>query len=441
MIWALCLDRLQDEMPANLFGMWIRPLQVEENDTTLRLLAPNPFFRKHIAEKYLDRIRLLAADFSHGLVSDVSLEVGTTFVRLEEPRRITPPPLPTLIVEQPKSSLNEGSTFENFVLGKANQMAYAACQHVVSNLGDTGHNPLFLYGATGLGKTHLMQAIGHGLLAARPNARVLYMTSERFVGGFVSALQRGAIDDFKKSCRSLDLLLIDDIHFLAGKGASLEEFFYTFNSLLENRGQIVLTSDRYPKEIPDLDDQLKSRFSWGLAVELEPPDLETRVSILRKKAELKNMELPKSSALFIAQHIQANVRELEGALNKVIALANFQRKAIDIDMVKNALKDILAVRARQINIESIQKVIAEYYRIPLRELTGHKRLRIYARPRQIAMALARELTGDSYPDIGLAFEGRDHSTVMHACDKVDELRKMDKEIAEDYHNLIRLLHG
>lgn len=441
MIWALCLDRLQDEMPANLFGMWIRPLQVEENDTTLRLLAPNPFFRKHIAEKYLDRIRLLAADFSHGLVSEVSLEVGTTFVRLEEPRRITPPALPTLMVEQPKSSLNDGSTFENFVLGKANQMAYAACQHVVSNLGDTGHNPLFLYGATGLGKTHLMQAIGHALLAVRPNARVLYMTSERFVGGFVSALQRGAIDDFKKSCRSLDLLLIDDIHFLAGKGASLEEFFYTFNSLLESKSQIVLTSDRYPKEIPDLDDQLKSRFSWGLAVELEPPDLETRVSILRKKAELKNMELPKSSALFIAQHIQANVRELEGALNKVIAMANFQRKAIDIDMVKNALKDILAVRARQINVESIQKVIAEYYRIPLRELTGHKRLRIYARPRQIAMALARELTGDSYPDIGLAFEGRDHSTVMHACDKVDELRKMDKEIAEDYHNLIRLLHG
>lgn len=441
MIWALCLDRLQDEMPANLFGMWIRPLQVEENDTTLRLLAPNPFFRKHIAEKYLDRIKLLVADFSQGRVDEVSLEVGTTFVRLEEPRRITPPPLPSLIVEQPKSSLNEGSTFANFVQGKTNQVAYSACQHVVSNLGDTGHNPLFLYGATGLGKTHLMQAIGHALLAVRPNARVLYMTSERFVGGFVSALQRGAIDNFKKSCRSLDLLLIDDIHFLAGKDASLEEFFYTFNSLLESKSQVVLTSDRYPKEIPNLDDQLKSRFSWGLAVELEPPDLETRVSILRKKAELKNIDLPKSSALFIAQHIQANVRELEGALNKVIALANFQRKAIDFDMVKIALKDILAVRARQINIDSIQKVIAEYYRIPLRELTGHKRLRIYARPRQIAMALARELTGDSYPDIGLAFEGRDHSTVMHACDKVDELRKMDKEIAEDYHNLIRLLHG
>ncbi len=441
MIWALCLDRLQDEMPANLFGMWIRPLQVEESDTTLRLLAPNPFFRKHIAEKYLDRIRLLAADFSQGRVTDVSLEVGTTFVRLEEPRRITPPPLPSSALEQPKSSLNEGSTFANFVQGKANQMAYAACQHVVAKPADAGHNPLFLYGATGLGKTHLMQAVGHALLAAKPNARVLYLTSEKFVGGFVSALQRGAIEDFKKSCRTLDLLLIDDIHFLAGKGASLEEFFYTFNTLLENRGQIILTSDRYPKEIPDLDEQLKSRFSWGLAVELEPPDLETRVGILRKKAEIKGLDLPKPAALFIAQHIQANVRELEGALNKVIAMANFQRKVIDIDMVKNALKDILAVRARQVNIDSIQKVIAEYYRIPIRELTGHKRLRIYARPRQIAMALARELTGDSYPDIGLAFEGRDHSTVMHACEKVEELRKLDKEIAEDYHNLIRLLHG
>ena len=231
------------------------------------------------------------------------------------------------------------------------------------------------------------------------------------------------------------------IHFLAGKGASLEEFFYTFNTLLENNGQIILTSDRYPKEIPDLDEQLKSRFSWGLTVQLDPPDLDTRVGILRKKAEINKMDLPKPAALFIAQHIQANVRELEGALNKVMATARFQGRAIDIDIVKHALKDVLAVRARQVNIDSIQKMVAEYYRIPLRELTAHKRTRIYARPRQIAMALARELTGSSYPDIGLAFEGRDHSTVMHACEKVDELRKLDKEVAEDYHNLIRSLHG
>jgi chromosomal replication initiator protein len=441
MIWAQCLDRLQNEMPANLFGMWIRPLQVEENGTTLRLLAPNPFFRKHIAEKYLDRIQLLVVDVSQGAVNEVSLEVGTRLVRVEEPRLVTPPPPPPLVMNKPKTSLNERFVFENFVQGKANQMAYAACQNVVSKLGDTGHNPLFLYGSTGLGKTHLMQAVGHAVLASKRNARVLYLTSEKFVGGFVSALQRGAIDEFKKSCRTLDLLLIDDIHFLAGKGASLEEFFYTFNSLLETKGQIILTSDRYPKEIPDLDEQLKSRFSWGLAVELEPPDLETRVGILRKKAEINKMELPKPAALFIAQHIQANVRELEGALNKVIATARFQGKAIDLDIVKHALKDVLAVRARQVNIDSIQKIVAEYYRIPLRELTGHKRLRIYARPRQIAMALARELTGNSYPDIGLAFEGRDHSTVIHACDKVEELRRSDKEIAEDYHNLIRSLHG
>ncbi|PTQ91231.1 chromosomal replication initiator protein DnaA [Agitococcus lubricus] len=441
MIWTLCLDRLQDEMPANLFGMWIRPLQVEENDTTIRLLAPNPFFRKHIAEKYLERIRLLAADFSQGRITNVSLEVGTKFVRVDESVVPPSPPLPSSVVERPKTSLNEGFTFDNFVQGKANQMAYAACQHVISHPAATGHNPLFLYGATGLGKTHLMQAVGHALLQRKRDARVLYLTSEKFVGGFVAALQRGALEDFKKSCRALDLLLIDDIHFLAGKGASLEEFFYTFNSLLENKGQIILTSDRYPKEIPDLDEQLKSRFSWGLAVELEPPDLETRVGILRKKAEINRMELPKPAALFIAQHIQANVRELEGALNKVIATARFQGRSIDIDIVKNALKDVLAVRARQINIDSIQKVVAEYYRIPLRELTGHKRLRLYARPRQIAMALARELTGESYPDIGLAFEGRDHSTVMHACEKVDELRKLDKTVAEDYHNLIRSLHG
>ncbi len=441
MIWAQCLDRLQNEMPANLFGMWIRPLQVEESGTTLRLLAPNPFFRKHIAEKYLDRIQLLVVDVSQGSVSEVSLEVGTRLVRVEEPRLVTPPPPPPLVVNKPKTSLNERFVFENFVQGKANQMAYAACQNVVSKLGDAGHNPLFLYGSTGLGKTHLMQAVGHAVLASKRNARVLYLTSEKFVGGFVSALQRGAIDEFKKSCRSLDLLLIDDIHFLAGKGASLEEFFYTFNALLETKGQIILTSDRYPKEIPDLDEQLKSRFSWGLAVELEPPDLETRVGILRKKAEINKMELPKPAALFIAQHIQANVRELEGALNKVIATARFQGKPIDLDIVKHALKDVLAVRARQVNIDSIQKIVAEYYRIPLRELTGHKRLRIYARPRQIAMALSRELTGNSFPDIGLAFEGRDHSTVIHACEKVEELRRLDKEIAEDYHNLIRSLHG
>lgn len=440
MIWTQCLDRLQDEMPANLFGMWIRPLQVEENDTIIRLLAPNPFFRKHIADKYLERIRLLAADLSQGRISEVSLEVGTRFARLEETQPASPP-LPSPAADRPKPSLNEGFTLENFVQGKANQMAYAACQHVISKPADMGHNPLFLYGSTGLGKTHLMQAVGHALLQRKPDARVLYLTSERFVGGFVSALQRGAIDDFKKSCRSLDLLLIDDIHFLAGKGASLEEFFYTFNSLLESKGQIILTSDRYPKEIPDLDEQLKSRFSWGLAVELEPPDLETRVGILRKKAELNKMELPKPAALFIAQHIQANVRELEGGLNKVIATARFQGKPIDIDIVKSALKDVLAVRARQINIDSIQKMVAEYYRIPLRELTGHKRLRNYARPRQIAMALARELTGESYPDIGKAFEGRDHSTVIHACEKVEDLRKTDKTVAEDYHNLIRSLHG
>lgn len=443
MIWTLCLERLQDEMPANLFGMWIRPLQVEESDIHLRLLAPNPFFRKHIAEKYLERIRLLAADFSEGRIAQVSLEVGTKFMRVEETPRTTPPspPPPPVVVERPKPNLNEGFTFANFVQGKGNQLAYAACLAVTEKLADTHHNPLFLYGSTGLGKTHLMQAVGHALMEKKPNARVLYLTSEKFVGGFVSALQRGAIDDFKKSCRDLDLLLIDDIHFLAGKGASLEEFFYTFNTLLENNGQIILTSDRYPKEIPDLDEQLKSRFSWGLTVQLDPPDLENRVGILRKKAEVNKMDLPKPAALFIAQHIQANVRELEGALNKVIATARFQGRAIDIDIVKHALKDVLAVRARQVNIDSIQKMVAEYYRIPLRELTGHKRTRIYARPRQIAMALARELTGDSYPDIGAAFEGRDHTTVIHACDKVDELRKLDKDVAEDYHNLIRSLHG
>lgn len=440
MIWALCLDCLRDEMPANLFGMWIRPLQAEESDTSLRLLAPNPFFRKHIAEKYLDRIKRLAADFSHGRVSNVILEVGTRPVRADDMRlaaALTAPPSPT--AERIKPQLNPQFTFANFVQGKANQLAYAACMEVIERPGDTHHNPLFLYGSTGLGKTHLMQSVGHALITARRDARVLYLTSEKFVGSFVSALQRGAIEEFKDSCRALDLLLIDDIHFLAGKGASLEQFFYTFNALLESKGQIILTSDRHPKEIPDLDEQLKSRFSWGLAVELEPPELETRVGILRKKAENNRIDLPKPAALFIAQHIQANVRELEGALNKVIATARFRGKSIDVDLVKDALKDVLAIRARQVNIDSIQKVVAEYYRIPLRELVGKKRIRAYARPRQIAMAMARELTGESYPDIGAAFEGRDHTTVIHACEKVEELRRMDKEVAQDYLNLLRSL--
>lgn len=451
-IWPVCMERLQDELPQNLFNMWIRPLQAEEGVQTLKLLAPNPFFVRHIADKYLARIRELALDLSQGRLQSVLLEVGSRQDRAvappvqaerERPSGQTGQVKPALAETLPRlsSNLNPLFTFENFVSGKSNQLAFAACHQVAEKPGSTGHNPLFIYGPTGLGKTHLMHSVGNAVLRGNPNARILYITSERFVGDFVTALQRDLMNDFKRLYRSLDVLLIDDIQFFAGKGGSQEEFFHTFNSLLEGSRQIILTSDKFPREINNLDERLKSRFAWGLTLQVEPPELETRVAILMKKAEQNAVALPQPSAFFIGQHVQANVRELEGALNKVIATARFKGKPVDLELVKESLKDVLAVRAKQINIENIQKVVAEYYRIPLRELTGKKRNRSYARPRQVAMALSRELTAHSYPEIGHAFDGRDHSTVIHACDKIDDLKKSDPNMAEDYNNLLRLLQA
>ena len=340
-----------------------------------------------------------------------------------------------------RRQLNPLFTFSLFVEGRSNQMAAETCRKVLTQLGASQHNPLFLYGPTGLGKTHLMQAVGNALLQAKPNARVMYMTAESFVQDFVSSLQQGKVEEFKKNCRSLDLLLVDDIHLLAGKEASLVEFFYTFNALLDESKQIILTSDRYPKELTELDPRLVSRFSWGLSVGVEPPDIETRIEILLKKAESNQVDLPRNCALFIAQQVVANVRELEGALNKVVAISRFKGTPIDLDVVRESLKDVLAIRARTISTENIQRVVSEYFRIPLKELVGPKRTRIYARPRQLAMGLARELTGDSFPEIGMAFGGRDHSTVMHACEKVQSLREEDPIFNEDYKNLQRLLQS
>lgn len=453
-IWPVCLERLHDELPQNLFNMWIRPLQAEESAGALKLYAPNPFFLRHIADKYLSRIRELIRDLSQGQILDVKLEVGSKADRQPAPApsqgraepstrqgMANPHALPESSQPRPVSNLNSLFTFENFVAGKSNQLAFAACRQVAENLGGSNHNPLFIYGHTGLGKTHLMHSVGNAALRNNPTARILYMTSERFVGDFVTALQRGLMSEFKRLYRSLDVLLIDDIQFFAGKGSSQEEFFHTFNTLLEGSRQVILTSDKFPREINDLDQRLKSRFAWGLTLQVEPPELETRVAILMKKAEHNAILLPQPCAFFIAQHVQANVRELEGALNKVIATARFKGKAIDLELVKESMKDVLAVRAKQINIENIQKVVAEYYRIPLRELTGKKRNRSYARPRQVAMSLARELTSHSYPEIGHAFDGRDHSTVIHACEKIDDLKKSDPNMAEDYNNLLRLLQA
>ena len=458
MLWTDCLTRLRQELSGNVFTMWIRPLVAEEVNNTLRLYAPNPYWTRYIQEHHLELITILAEQMSEGRVRKVEILVdsrpGEILSAHEQPATTTaalqsaPPSLKprkekdeTPAKNHRRRLLNPLFTFSLFVEGRSNQMAAETCRKVLTQLGASQHNPLFLYGPTGLGKTHLMQAVGNALLQAKPNARVMYMTAESFVQDFVSSLQQGKVEEFKKNCRSLDLLLVDDIHLLAGKEASLVEFFYTFNALLDESKQIILTSDRYPKELTELDARLVSRFSWGLSVGVEPPDIETRIEILLKKAENIGVDLPRNCALFVAQQVVANVRELEGALNKVVAISRFKGTDIDLDVVRESLKDVLAIRARTISTENIQRVVSEYFRIPLKEIVGPKRTRIYARPRQLAMGLARELTGDSFPEIGMAFGGRDHSTVMHACEKVLSLREQDLIFNEDYRNLQRLLQS
>nr|WP_286196443.1 chromosomal replication initiator protein DnaA [Thalassotalea sp. G20_0] len=336
------------------------------------------------------------------------------------------------------SSLNTGFTFETFVEGKSNQLALAAARQVAENPG-ASYNPLFLYGGVGLGKTHLMHAVGNFLVKQNRNARVVYLHSERFVADMVKALQLNAINDFKKYYRSVDALLIDDIQFFAGKERSQEEFFHTFNALLEGGQQMILTCDRYPKEISGVEERLKSRFGWGLTVAVEPPELETRVAILMKKAEQQKVELPHEAAFFIAQRIRSNVRELEGALKRVIASAHFMGRRIDIDLIRESLKDLLALQDKQVSIDNIQRTVAEYYKIKVADILSKRRSRSVARPRQIAMALSKELTSHSLPEIGDAYGGRDHTTVLHACRKVKELVEVDNEIKSDYKNLLRSL--
>ncbi|WP_281647323.1 chromosomal replication initiator protein DnaA [Parendozoicomonas sp. Alg238-R29] len=336
------------------------------------------------------------------------------------------------------SSLNRSFVFDTFVEGKSNQLALAASRQVAENPG-SAYNPLFLYGGVGLGKTHLMHAVGNQLAQHNPDAKIVYLHSERFVADMVKALQLNAINDFKRYYRSVDALLIDDIQFFAGKERSQEEFFHTFNALLEGGQQMILTCDRYPKEISGLEERLKSRFGWGLTVAVEPPELETRVAILMKKAEQARVELPHESAFFIAQRIRSNVRELEGALKRVIASAHFMGRKIDVDLIRESLKDLLALQDKQVSIENIQRTVAEYYKIKISDILSKRRSRSVARPRQIAMALSKELTNHSLPEIGDAYGGRDHTTVLHACRKVKQLCESDAEIEQDHKNLLRLL--
>ena len=501
-LWQQCVELLRDELPAQQFNTWIRPLQVEAEGDELRVYAPNRFVLDWVNEKYLGRLLELIGEHGQGMAPALSLLIGSK--RSSAPRAapnaplaaaasqalaaatavspaanapaapspvVTAAPASAEINNEPSrdsfdpmagassqqapiraeqrtvqvegalkhtSYLNRTFTFENFVEGKSNQLARAAAWQVADNP-KHGYNPLFLYGGVGLGKTHLMHAVGNHLLKKNPNAKVVYLHSERFVADMVKALQLNAINEFKRFYRSVDALLIDDIQFFARKERSQEEFFHTFNALLEGGQQVILTSDRYPKEIEGLEERLKSRFGWGLTVAVEPPELETRVAILMKKADQAKVDLPHDAAFFIAQRIRSNVRELEGALKRVIAHSHFMGREITIELIRESLKDLLALQDKLVSVDNIQRTVAEYYKIKISDLLSKRRSRSVARPRQVAMALSKELTNHSLPEIGDVFGGRDHTTVLHACRKINELKESDADIREDYKNLLRTL--
>ena len=449
--WQHCLNRLGGDIPQQQFNTWIRPLRAEWQESGLVLAAPNRFIRDFVVEKYLPLINTYLLDVVAPAAAQASITVQGTTSPAPPPVRpiatgaaqaVTRPveapvrPAPAALVSP--SSLVEGYTFERFVEGKSNQLALAAAQQVAEHPG-LSYNPVFLYGGVGLGKTHLMHAVGNAMRRKNPDAKIVYLHSERFVADMVKALQLNAINDFKRFYRSVDALLIDDIQFFANKDRSQEEFFHTFNALLEGGQQMILTCDRYPKEIDGVEERLKSRFGWGLTVAVEPPDLETRVAILMKKAEQSHISLAPDAAFFIAQRIRSNVRELEGALKRVIASANFTGRPFDIDLIKDSLKDLLALQDKQVSLDNIKRKVAEYYKIKVADLMSKRRNRSVARPRQVAMAMAKELTHHSLPEIGDAFGGRDHTTVLHACRKIRELRDVSPDISEDYQNLLRAL--
>lgn len=442
-VWQKCLGLLQEEYPAQQFNTWLRPLQAETAEDTLTLFAPNHFVVNWVKDNFFARILELVKQLSQDTINSVSIEVGTR--KREEPEAasvvVNAPaakPRPDAEALYQTSSLNPRFVFEKFVRGKSNDIPVAVSIQVAESPGVV-YNPLCIYGGVGLGKTHLIHAIGNEILRKNPEARVLYLHSERFVADMVKALQTNAINEFKSFYRSLNVLLIDDVQFFADKERSQEEFFHTFNALLEGQQQIILTSDRYPREIEGVEERLKSRFGWGLTVAVEPPELETRVAILISKAELANVELPYEVAFFIAKRIRSNVRELEGALRRVIANAHFTGRPITIELVSDALRDLLALQDKLVTIDNIQKTVADYYKIKVADLLSKKRNRSVARPRQIAMALAKELTNHSLPEIGDRFGGRDHTTVIHACRKVSELIREGGEFADDFKNLMRTL--
>jgi chromosomal replication initiator protein len=439
--WLYCLDHFSSKLPPQQYKTWIQTLSAERVGNTLTLTAPNRFVLHWIKERFLSSIEELAKN--NGLPQ---LEIGLALAQT------TPAPSPsghaapvqTTVSMTPRANdpgkLNPLFNFDSFVPGKANQLARAAALQVAEHPG-TSYNPLFVYGGVGLGKTHLIHAIGNHVLMRSPQAKIRYIHAEQYVSDVVRAYQHRAFDGFKKYYHSLDLLLIDDIQFIAGKVRTQEEFFYAFNALIESHRQLIITCDTYPKELVGVEDRLISRFGWGLNVAIDPPELEMRVAIVLKKAETDNIPLPQEVAFFIASHVHSNVRELEGALKRILAFAKFSGRTVDVAVAKEALRDLLAVQSRQVTVDNIQKVVAEYYKLKIADMYSKKRSRNLARPRQVAMTLAKELTQMSLPDIGDAFGGRDHTTVLHACRKVAELRHSNADIQRDYQNLLQTLRA
>jgi len=447
--WGECKKTLERDLPVEEYSTWIAPLTLEQNNGSSPLsysvLAPNKFISDWVEDNYGITIKERISAITSNRDLNINFEIFVDYHEngidiidaVVEKRTI----VETVTADQKtpkKSNLIESFTFDSFVEGKSNNIALAASRQIGDGLKNS-YNPLFIYGGVGLGKTHLMHAVGNELLRKDPTKKISYVHSEKFVSDMVKSLQLGAISEFKQYYRSLDALLIDDIQFFAKKEQSQEELFHTFNSLLEKGSQMILTCDRYPKEIDGLEDRLKSRLGWGLPVVIEPPELETRVAILLGKAESMNQELNEESAFFIAQKVKSNVRELEGALKRVIANSNFTGRPISVELIKDSLKDLLAIQARQVSVENIQKTTAEYYNIKLSDILSKRRSRSVARPRQMAMFLAKELTNYSLPEIGESFGGRDHTTVIHACKKINELRDFNLDIEEDYRKLLRVL--
>lgn len=437
-VWPACLRYLEAELPPEDVLTWLKPLQADRRDDALVLYAPNAFVRDEVHRRYLPRIRELAAHFGG---ADVALDIGA--LRRADPGPAPTAPRPGVIAPPPaepfRGNLDSHYTFDNFVEGRSNQLARAAAWHAAQKPGERAHNPLLLYGGTGLGKTHLMFAAGNEMRRINPAARILYLRSNEFYNAFFRALQEKTADQFKRQFQQIDALLIDDIQFFAGKDRTQEEFFHTFNALFDGRQQIILTCDRYPREVDGLEPRLKSRLGWGLSVAIDPPDFETRAQIVLSKARERGALVPDDVAQLIAKKMRSNVRELEGAINKLTAQAGLLGRPVTMEFAQETLRDLWRAQQQAISIANIQKAVADYYGLQLREMLGKKRTRSLARPRQVAMALAKELTEHSLPEIGVAFDGRDHTTVLHACRQIRHLMESDGKLHEDWDKLIRKL--